>query len=94
VITPLSATDREKRAKLLALLGSNQAGERDAAGIAAHRLIQRSGLSWTQVLRPPPIEAKLQLGTWRQTCRELLVEHPHELRPWKVGFIRDRRRAA
>lgn len=59
----LPKTDRTKLAKLLALLGSDKAGERDAAGLAAHRLVQRHGLSWPQILRPPPVEKQLpELG--------------------------------
>jgi hypothetical protein len=48
----LSATQRDKLARLLALLGSNFAGERDAAGLAAHRLVSGAGLTWQQALTP------------------------------------------
>ena len=85
----LPADARSKLAKLLALLGSDKAGERDAAGLAAHRLVQRHGLTWPQILRPPPVEKQLpELGTWRQTVAKLL-QHPHALRPWEIGFLRD-----
>lgn len=85
----LPATDCTKLAKLLALLGSNCPGERDAAALAAHRLVQRAGLSWQQVLRPPPIEKKLpELGTWRQTVRDCLAR-PGDLRPWERSFLTD-----
>ena len=85
----LPATSRAKLAKLLALLGSNQAGERDAAGLAAHRLVQSAGLSWQQVLSPPIPDRPLpELGTWRQTVRTCL-ECPDALRPWELGFLTD-----
>lgn len=38
--------DRQKLARILALLASNQAGERDAAVLAAGRLLQAAGLRW------------------------------------------------
>ena len=50
----MRSSDAAKLARILGLLGSDQAGERAAAGLAAHRLITRLGLSWEQVLAPPP----------------------------------------
>ncbi len=86
---PLSATSRTKLAKLLALLGSDKAGERDAAGLAAHRLVSTAGLSWQQVLSPPGPDKPLpELGIWRETVRQCL-EHPGSLRPWEACFLRD-----
>ncbi len=37
-------------AKVLALLGSAHEGERDAAGVAAHRLVRAAGVSWVDLL--------------------------------------------
>lgn len=85
----LPAADRTKLAKLLALLASDRPAERDAAGLAAHRLVQRVGLSWRQVLQPPAIEKRLpELGTWRQTVRDCLAR-PGDLRPWERSFLAD-----
>jgi hypothetical protein len=85
----LSAASRTRLAKLLGMLGSDHAGERDSAGLAAHRLVQQSGLTWQQVVSPPPAEHKLpELGTWRTTVRECL-EHPGSLRPWERTFLAD-----
>jgi hypothetical protein len=50
----LPAASRTRLAKLLALLGSDHAGERDAAEQAANRLVLKSGLTWEQVLDAPP----------------------------------------
>ena len=88
-MTALPATQRAKLAKVLALLGSDHAGERDAAALAAHRLVTQAGLTWQHVIKPPAIERALpELGTWRQTVAECLAQ-PGSLRPWEVGFLRD-----
>jgi hypothetical protein len=46
--------DRDRLGKLLGLLGSTHDGEVAAAGRAAHRLIREAGLTWPDVLTPPP----------------------------------------
>lgn len=89
MVAHLSVNERNKLSKLLALLGSDQPGERDGAALAAHRIVERSGLSWRQILSPPPIERKLpELGTWRATCARLQA-HRHLLRAWERGFVDD-----
>jgi hypothetical protein len=52
---PLTPDQRQKLAKLLAMLGSSHAGERDAAGLAAHRLVVNAGASWSDVVNPPAL---------------------------------------
>jgi hypothetical protein len=42
----LTRTDRERLAKLLGMLGSQHAGERDNAALAIERLRRELGLSW------------------------------------------------
>lgn len=49
---PLAAADRTRLAHVLALLGSPHQGERDAAALAADRLVRGRGLAWTDVLAP------------------------------------------
>jgi hypothetical protein len=83
----LPAPDRAKLGKLLGLLGSDHAGERDAAGLAAHRLLQSRGLTWPAVLTPPRTREPLQ-ATWRQTCAACL-ERRGSLRPCEIGFLTD-----
>ncbi len=46
----LAPADRTKLARVLGLLGSPHAGERDAAALAADRLVRGRGLSWSDVL--------------------------------------------
>ena len=88
-MSALPAEARTRLAKLLGLLGSYHAGERDNAAVAAHRLVTQAGVTWRQVVTPPPIEKKLpELGTWRQTCAQLLSQ-PGSLRKWEVGFLQD-----
>jgi hypothetical protein len=88
-VNALPVATRGRLAKLLGLLGSDHAGERDAAATAAHRLVVQSGLTWRQVIEPPAIEKRLpELGTWRATVAECLAR-PGSLRPWEVGFLRD-----
>lgn len=85
----LSHSDRARLGKLLAMLGSEHAGERDAAGLAAHRLLERCGLSWSDVLTPPATEKRLpELGIWRATCQTLL-QHRGQLRAWEISFLTD-----
>jgi predicted component of type VI protein secretion system len=85
----LPQTQRTKLAKLLAMLGSDHAGERDAAALAAHRLVTQAGITWRQVVTPPAIEKALpELGTWRTTVNECLA-HRGALRAWEVKFLED-----
>ena len=84
----LPAPDRAKLGKLLGLLGSDHAGERDAAGLAAHRLLQSRGLTWPAVLAPPTRAREPLQGDWRQTCAACL-ERRGSLRPWEIGFLND-----
>lgn len=50
----MRANDAAKLARVLALLGSDQDGERAAAALAAHRLMHRLGLTWDDVLMAKP----------------------------------------
>jgi hypothetical protein len=87
----LTPSDRQRLAKLLGLLGSDHAGERDAAGLAAHRLIRDRGLIWSDViLGPPGIVAAANrnaVETWRQTVADCLRQ-PGSLRSWEHDFLR------
>lgn len=55
----LTDHDRERLAHILALLGSDQPGEREAAAQAAHRMVTGLGLTWDDVLaarsEPPKV---------------------------------------
>lgn len=85
----LSPTDRQRLVKLLGLLGSDYAGERDAAGLAAHRLIRDRGLGWEDVIEPlqSPGANHPTSQPWRQTVAECLRQ-PCALRTWERDFLR------
>ncbi len=86
----LPQADRTRLVKLLTLLGSDHAGERDAAGLAAHRLLKQRGLSWEDALAPRPAERRLpEMGTWRTTCATLVQQPRGVLRPWERNFVED-----
>jgi hypothetical protein len=80
---------RARLAKVLPLLSSDKQGERDAAALAAHRIMTKAGVSWDNILptATPPHREPL-IGTWRTTCSELL-KHQGNLRAWERGFVRD-----
>ena len=42
----LTEAARDRLSKLLGMLGSDHAGERDNAGVAANRLVRDAGLTW------------------------------------------------
>ena len=85
----LTKIERQRLAKLLGMLGSAHAGERDAAALAAHRLVLQRGLTWLAVVNPAPAEHKPPgYGVWRQTVSELL-QRPGMLRPWERTFLAD-----
>jgi hypothetical protein len=46
--------DKDRLIQILRLLGSDQVGERASAALAANRLLESLGLSWEDVLEPPP----------------------------------------
>jgi hypothetical protein len=85
----LTAHDRRRLVKILALLGSDQAGERAAAATTAHRIVAAKGLTWAAVISPGPAIKQLpERGTWRATARACLAQQG-SLRPWETGFLRD-----
>jgi hypothetical protein len=87
-MTALPAAGRTRLAKLLGMLGSDHAGERDAAGLAAHRLITRAGVTWGELLARPEPKREPQFSTWRATCAELM-QRQGDLRPWERKFVAD-----
>ena len=49
----MTRSERLKLVRILGMLGSDHEGERAAAGLAAHRLVQRAGTTWWGLLDPP-----------------------------------------
>jgi hypothetical protein len=80
---------RARMAKVLPLLGSDKQGERDAAALAAHRILVKAGMTWSEILAVRPIEHREPLmRRWRTTCAEL-QKRQGDLRPWERGFVAD-----
>jgi hypothetical protein len=50
----IDARDRERLIRVLKLLASDQVGERASAALAANRLLESLGVSWEELLHPPP----------------------------------------
>src|SRR6478735_7034496 len=86
----LAASDRVHLAKLLGLLGSDHAGERDNAARAAHRLVQQHGITWFDVVTPPPPDADPAThpigADWRRTAAAC-SRYQHLLNRWEAEFL-------
>ena len=89
---PLAAADRSKLAAVLALLGSPHAGERDAAALAADRLVRGRGLVWQDVLggghAPSPAAGPDSWATtdW-QADLSLCLTNIRSLSAWEENFV-------
>lgn len=70
---PLTSSDRERFAKLLAVLGSDHAGERDNAALASSAC-GASRWNWEEVLRAPRLE--FTVPPWPATGLILARELP------------------
>lgn len=80
---------RANLTKILGLLGSDIAGERDAAVCAASRLLTRHGLRWPDLLELRPLYHREPLmSRWRLTCAKLATQSDR-LRPWERRFVGD-----
>ena len=65
-VLELWPADRERLTKLLGLLGSQFSGERDAAVLAATRILDCDGLKWHEILslpRAPKRDHGIRRGT-------------------------------
>src|SRR4051794_5668495 len=84
----LSEAERTKLAKLLELLTRTTfVGERDAASLAARRLLDGHNMSWADVISPPAIDRTVpEIISWRETCATLL-QHRGLLSQWETTFL-------
>ena len=60
----LAPAERAKLARVLGMLGSPHQGERDAAALAADRLVRGRGLDWLDVLGGTPAEPLVSRPGW------------------------------
>jgi len=86
-MSELAQSDRTRLVKILCMLGSSHAGERDAAALAASRFLKTKCLTWADALTPQPIDRRLpERATWRMICARLM-ENPQALTPWERTFV-------
>ena len=82
----LPAGDRTKLVAVLGTLGSDQVGERAAAGLLATRLLRARGLTWDQVVghqvATPQVEPRDQ---WRRDI-DVALRHLGQLAEWPSIF--------
>ena len=90
----LAPADRSKLARVLGMLGSPHAGERDAAALAADRLVRGRGLNWLDVLGqhvPPPAanDTASPYGPGASHLGDLAAcgRRPDLLTPWETAFV-------
>lgn len=85
-MSALPVSDREHLARLLGLLGSDFAGERDAAGLAAARFVKQRGLTWHDVLDVANQPERTKAAGWRDLVAQCRAQ-PGCLRPWERDFL-------
>lgn len=88
----LSASERRRLLGALALLRSSIAGERDAAALAALRVLDSAGLDWADIIGGGEWEAERVRrpqdgGDWRATTASLLRWHLHLFNDVELGFL-------
>jgi hypothetical protein len=81
----LSTPDAQKLAGILGMLGSAHAGERDAAAMAADKLVRERGLTWPIVLGIEPA-ADISEPTDTEMIRACR-DHIRFLDDWSQDFI-------
>lgn len=90
----LSSADRTRLASVLRLLGSDQPGERDAAGLAATRIVRGAGLDWADLLQPVAVVERIQAGPHRPATNAVqqkdvayCLRYCDRVTPWERDFI-------
>src|SRR4051812_41709078 len=90
-IRGLSESGREKLIRILGLLGSAHQGERDAAALAAIRLLQQCDVTWQDVIAQPAranTEPSPLAADWRALAMACLRQK-HLLTVWEEQFVRE-----
>ena len=85
----LPPADRHRLASILGLLGSNHAGERDAAALAADRFVRTRGIAWPDLLAGEPAASnRAEPVNTVQADIALCRQHPGLLTQWERDFLR------
>lgn len=82
----------QKLSAILGRLGSDFAGERDAAALAASRFLRDRKLIWDQVLGAEPVVTATDPGGtryWKDTAEQVLARHSRALSEWELQFVQD-----
>lgn len=84
----LQPEDRTRLIRLLGMLGSMYDGERANAAALADRFVREKGMTWAEVVTPPPSmpPSPPRPRSWRDVLREV-VEWQDALSSWERGFI-------
>ena len=89
----LSASDANRLAKILALLGLDKTGEVAAAAHMASQFLRARDLQWADIVRPAPAANPWDASwltppqpTWRNTVAAG-SQHPDRLSAWEVQFL-------
>jgi hypothetical protein len=92
----LSAVDRRRLLGALNLLSSPLIGERDAAALAAGRIISGAGLSWTEIIAEAEPQLRNEAGgdahcedVWRGMAAALLQRHGEVFNAAETDFLRN-----
>ncbi len=93
---PLAPADRTRLARVLGMLGSPHQGERDAAALAADRLVRGRGLDWLDVLGGSERAEPISRPGWtapptvdHMADVRVCQRHFNSLTTWEMGFISD-----
>ncbi len=89
---PMALADLQRLANVLGLLGSPHAGERDAAALAADRLVRGRGLTWKEILcgsTAPPVRRAASSAPPRGWRADLTLAQAHlaQLNGWEREFV-------
>lgn len=84
----LTSAERTRLICILGMLGSNQGGERAAAGLFASRMLRERGLTWDALIvgceAPGTMQSSAQDG---QLDLDLCLQHPEHLTAWEGRFV-------
>jgi hypothetical protein len=67
------------------MLGSAHAGERDAAALAADKLVRERGLTWLAILSIEPSESPANLTD--AECIAVCMDRADLMTPWEINFL-------
>lgn len=90
-MSALAASDRERLARLLGMLGSDHLGEVANAGRLADKMVRAAGLTWPDIIAParspPDGDADTDpIRDWRRTAAAC-SRYSHLLNSWEAEFV-------